>query len=135
MKKILKRVTAMCCATIMAASTMAIGTSAKNNDDTRSLSLNGKCAVTIRSVCDKYYAYGRTATSMSATSSVSSKYVYYNTVKKQAFIKKSSKGNDRHANTVKFYAPAGCRSLEISSSHHAAYNGETIGNKYTYAEC
>ena len=67
MKKILKRVTAMCCATIMAASTMAIGTSAKN-DDTKSLSLDGKCAVTIRSVCDKYYAYGRTATSMSATS-------------------------------------------------------------------
>ena len=132
MKKILKRVTAMCCAIVMAASMMTMGASAKRKEN---IPLDGKCNVTIMSECNTKDAFGRTATSISATSSVSSKYVYYNTVKKQTFTKKGSKGNDRHVNTIKFKAPAGCRSLEISSSHYAAYNGETIGKRYTYAEC
>ena len=120
MKKILKRVTAMCCATIMAASTMAMSANAEN-PTAKGLIKNYK--VTGVSKCSRTYASGCTSTGAPTVPYINSTYVYINTSSLKVVTQKKSSSKVQHSNTVNFSAPAGCRSIQISSKHSAGYKG------------
>ena len=125
MKKILKRVTAMCCAIVMVTS---ISANARTVTDEKNSNL-GSCSVQAKSVCNEYSAYGSTSTSLSSSNSVNSNYVYINMTSFKTGESNKSTSVSSYSNTVNFSAPSGCKSVQISSSHYAAYNGDSVNLK------
>ena len=120
MKKILKRVTAMCCATIIAASTMAMSAGAENPTAKGIIKYYSIQGV---SRCSRTSAYGRTSTGAPTVPYVNSTYVYINTSSLKVVTQKKSSCKAKYSNTVNFSAPAGCRSIQVSSKHSAEYKG------------